>query len=280
MERNKLKKYISILILRMDKTTNTNIKSNNLNSFNNITYKRLIGQSIFNQTCFANLKKYEIDPNTETDPNTNTNTDPNLQTISKKESPECNKPEYNKPKQIKKVKFSDNLETKIIISNSNNYDDYQIINYNYQKYIDKYKNNILKLNLIIRVPIDLINKKNIDLLYFKISDNKQNIYKYIEPFDKFDLYSDYEYDTYELQDINIDLTKMDGLSLKIIYKKHTAFNTSFDNTYHESDTKRKVLSIIYFDYQEIIENYEDGKTVVTFNDNFENIIYKYNLVIY
>jgi hypothetical protein len=123
---------------------------------------------------------------------------------------------------------------------------------------------------------------NVYICYFKPMEFNCDFYHWIAKIilsKSFDLYSDYEYDTYELQNIDIDLTKIDNLSLKIVYKPNTAFNTSFDNTYHESDTKRKVLSIIDFDYQEMIENYEDGKTFVTFKDNFENIIYKYNLVI-
>jgi len=266
----------------MDKTANNINMSNKLNSFDINTYNRLMSLNKLSLLKFTVFER--ADDNLDNLNKTISEKFPiNIRTDNGDEQSESKLSVRNaemskriEELQIKRVRFSDNLETIIKISTINYDNDSPKINLNYHKFIKKYKSNTIKLNLITKIPLNVINRKNISLLFFKMSNIEQNKYTYIQPLDKIDLYSDYEYDIYELQNIDIYLEKKDNLSLKISYTKY------FDQENEPNIllNRKRILSTINLDYQEILENYENGNNFVTFIDKYSGIIIKYNLIIY
>jgi len=190
-------------------------------------------------------------------------------------------------KKNKKIQFDDNIKiTTIPNSDEDIYDPITNEFKQYESFIRKFTNNILLLNITVSIPIRLILLKSIDTFFFKVSNDNINSYKYINPADKSDIYLNTEYDTYELQNIDVFLERKDGLNIKIIYIKNSTdvntLNLSEDEIIlpFDLDNKRRVLSTINIDYQEMLENYEDGLKYIKFTDKTTGIIIGYNLVVY
>jgi hypothetical protein len=267
-------------------------KNNNLHMLDNLTYRKLTSLnrlSLLVSQKSTNIESIDYDTIYEPIIDSEQSEQPE-QIIDFEQITNYEKSTIRSESKIKQnVKFSKQLENIIYIPN---YLDNLTLNYQnftYKKFIEKYSNKIIKLNIILKIPYDVINKKNIDMFFFKISNITNSIYTNIEPSEKYDIYSEYEYDVFELENINVYLDKKDTLELKISYVK---YNNDSDNQTNQTNKitddnmnfdqicKKRILTRINLDYQEMLENYEDDKKNVKFKDINSGIIIKYNLVIY
>lgn len=179
----------------------------------------------------------------------------------------------------KKVKFDQNITTYIIPQEK------YTIKYNrstiYDTFVNKYKNSLISINLTIKIPYILLQSKYCNKLFFKISKNNSSDFTYVSTLDN--VYSDENYDIYNIEKINIDINKSESLKLKIMYDKTPVINSDSesDDVSYINDMKivRKILTLIILDYQEMLENYESGDKFLTFKDWFTGIVIGYSVII-
>ena len=174
--------------------------------------------------------------------------------------------------QTNKVRFSD---TNIVISVPKIiYETPTTLNKHLMHLKTKYSNKIIKYDISIRVPQQILIENNItDLKFNTIYDDC--ICAYNKKYDQHYIMTlEQDYYIYEFNANIFNLENVDSFTYKIIFDQIDHTQPFFPN-----QIKKKVLSQNKFDIQELLEEYEDSNSLIEYLDNYTKIVFIIDLYI-